>query len=227
MRPVIFLGCGSNLEVPLRIAKLCNIPVEGIIDSDYYGNTEFKNGIKVIGGEHSFDFETARDQFDFFIGQSFSTEEPRTRKKRSGYISLIEKHNLNCASLIHPNSEIYDSVSIGPGCLVGFSAGISHHVNIGAHTQIHSFAMIGHHVTIGQNSCILSHSLISSLTDVGDNVVMMPGSALVRSSLNRRSVGNDAIIHPRVTVARDIDAGEIVSLVGDNTRKVYGKVIRS
>ena len=226
MKPVIFLGTSANLEVPLRICQLCNIPVAGIVDSDYYGNTDTKNGIKIIGGEDTFDFDAARDKFDFFIGQSFSTQDIRSRKKRLQYIELINRHSLNCATLIHPSSEIYDGVKIGTGCLIGFCAGISHHVTIGAHTRIDSFSMIAHDVTIGQNSCMHSHSMISSDCTIGDNVIIMPGAAIIRSGSNHPIVGNDAIIHPRVTVARNVDPSEIVSLAGDNTRKIYGEVIR-
>ena len=227
MRPVIFLGTSTNLEVPLRICQLSNIPVAGIVDSDYYGNTDKKNGVEIIGSEHSFDFDAARDQFDFFIGQSYSTQDQRSRKKRLDYISIINHHNLNCATLIHPGSEIYDGVEIGPGCLIGFCAGISHHVTIGAHSRLDSFSMIGHHVEIGDNCYINSYSMISTNTIIKDNVSIMPGAAILRTGKNRTVVGNDAIIYPRVTVARDVDPGEIVSLAGGNTRRIYGGVIRS
>ena len=227
MRPVIFLGTSTNLEVPLRICQLSNIPVAGIVDSDYYGNTDKKNGVEIIGSEHSFDFDAARDQFDFFVGQSYSTQDQRSRKKRLDYISIINRHNLNCATLIHPGSEIYDGAEIGPGCLIGFCAGISHHVTIGAHSRLDSFSIIGHHVEIGDNCCIHSYSMISSSTTVKDNVVIMPGAAILRTGKNHTVVGNDAIIYPRVTVARDVEPREIVSLAGGNTRRVYGEVIRS
>ena len=48
MKPVIFLGTSTNLEVPIRICQLCNIPVAGIVDSDYYGNTDKKNGVEIM-----------------------------------------------------------------------------------------------------------------------------------------------------------------------------------
>ena len=227
MRPVIFLGTGSNLEVPLRICQLRNIPVAGIVDSDYYGNTDKKNGVEIIGSEHSFDFDTARDQFDFFVGQSSSTQDQRSRKKRLDYISIINHHNLNCATLIHPTSEIYNNVEIGPGCLIGFCTGISHHVTIGAHSRLDSFSMIAHHVEIGDNCCINPYSFISANTIVKNNVVIMPGAAIIRTGKNHTVIGNDAIIHPKVTVAREVEPGEIISLVGSNTRRIYGEVIRS
>ena len=227
MRPVIFLGTNTNLDVPLRICHLRNIPVAGIVDSDYYGNTDKKNGVEIIGSEQSFDFDTARDQFDFFIGQSSSTQDQRSRKKRLDYISIINHHNLNCATLIHPVSEIYNNVEIGPGCLIGFCAGISHHVTIGAHSRIDSFSIISHNVEIGDNSYIHSASIIMTNTIVKNNVMIMPGAAILRTGKNHTVVGNDAVIHPKVTVARDVEPGEIVSLAGGNTRRIYGEVIRS
>ena len=226
MKPVIFLGTSANLEVPIRICQLCNIPVAGIIDSDYYGNTDKKNGVEIIGSEETFDFDAVRDKFDFFIGQSSSTQDIRSRKKRLQYIEIVNRHLLNCATLIHPGSEIYDGVEIGPGCLIGFCAGISHHVTIGAHSRLDSFSMIGHHVEIGDNCTIHSYSMISSHTTVKDNVVTMPGAVILRTGKNHTVVGNDAIIYPKVTVARDVEPGEIVSLAGGNTRKIYGEIIR-
>jgi carbonic anhydrase/acetyltransferase-like protein (isoleucine patch superfamily) len=227
MRPLIFLGSSTNLEVALRICQLCNITVAGIIDGDYYGNTDVKNGIKVIGNENTFDFDSARDQYDFFIGQSYSIQDPRSRKKRLHYIELIDRYSLNCAKLVHPSSEIYDDTELGPGCLVGFCAGIGAHATIGAHSRIDSFAMVGHHASIGKNCSIQSRALISSYCNMGDNVTIMIGATLIRTSSNGPEVGDDAIVHPTVSVARNVDPNEIVSIVGGNTRKIYGNVIKS
>jgi UDP-3-O-[3-hydroxymyristoyl] glucosamine N-acyltransferase len=68
--------------------------------------------------------------------------------------------------------------------------------------------------------------MISSHTTVKDNVVTMPGAVILRTGKNHTVVGNDAIIYPKVTVARDVDPGEIVSLAGTNTRRIYGEIIR-
>ena len=80
------------------------MPVAGIVDSDFYGNSEIRNGLPVIGGEDTFDFEAARDQYDFFIGTPWSSLDPRSKPKRLAYIDLIDRYQLNCATLIHPNS---------------------------------------------------------------------------------------------------------------------------
>jgi UDP-3-O-[3-hydroxymyristoyl] glucosamine N-acyltransferase len=68
--------------------------------------------------------------------------------------------------------------------------------------------------------------MISSHTTVKDNVVIMPGAAILRTGKNHTVVGNDAIIYPKVTVARDVEPGEIISLAGGNTRRIYKNIIR-
>lgn len=226
MRPVIFLGASTNLDVPLRIARLSGLEVAGIVDSDYYGNTQEIMNLPVLGSEHQFDWDQARTRYSFFIAQSFSTTSARNMTKRLAYIDLIKQHDLKCANLIHPHSEIYDSVELGQGCFVGYCSGISHKVAIGDHSQMHSFSIYGHDTNIGQNCCFNSYVMISAHITVGNNVIAMPGSAVVRTK-GDTTIGDHAIIHPKVTVARSVDPYEIVSLAGDNTRRIYGEVIRT
>ena len=40
-------------------------------------------------------------------------------------------------------------------------------------------------------------------------------------------IGNNAELQFRLTVARDVEPDEIVSLAGGNNRRIYGEVIRS
>lgn len=225
MKPIVFLGSSANLEVPLRIASLCNRTVIGIVDSDYYGNQEHIDQIPIIAGEHDFDWSRAKDQYDFFIAQSFSTFNGRNMAKRLRYINLVNQYELSCATLIHPHSEIYSRVEVGQGSLIGFCTGISHQVKIGNHCQLHSFSMFGHNIDIGENCCFNSHTMIGSHVSIGNHVVAMPGSSVLLLQ-NRIHIGDHAIIHPKVTVARSVDPHEIVSLAGNNTKRIYGEVIR-
>ena len=227
MRPIILLGTSNYLEVILRICKLNNFTVAGIVDSDFYGNLDQQNNIPIIGSELSFDFKSARQDHDFFIAQSMYTSDPRSREKRHKYIKLIEANDLSCASLIHPRAEIFDTAEISPGCMISFFAGISGHVRIGAHSQIHSYSMIGHDATIGQNVCFHPDTMCASAAVIDDDVVVMPGSAIIKTGKENRHIGKGAIIHPRVTVARDVDTYEIISLAGNNTRRIYGAVVRT
>lgn len=231
-KPIVFLGTSTNLEIFIRVCTLRNIPVAGIVDSDYYRNTDTKNGLPVIGSEDSFDFEAARDQYDFFVGMSWSSLDLRSKSKRLAYIDLIDQHKLNCATLIHPASEVYDEAEIGPGCYIGFNAGVAHYTKIGAHSRIHNSTTVAHHTTIGKNCILHEFVKICSRVTLGDNVLIHPDTAIVGYGKfnNERgpNIGSNAELHPRITVTRDVEPGEIVSLAGgNNTRRIYGEVVRS
>lgn len=226
-KPLIFLGTGDrNLEIPLSICNLRGIPVEGVVDSDYFGNTDHSCGVPIIGSEKDFDFDAVRNTHQFFVGQSAYVKDPRTTAKRLAYIDMIEQLQLTCATLIHPVTEILSDVVIEPGCLIGFCTGIGWSVRIGKHSQLHAFSMLAHHTTIGQNSILSPHTSCMPYTAIGNNVTIGPGAGIIRTG-NGTVIGDNAIIHPRVTVARDIEPYEIVSLAGDNTRRIYGEVVRS
>lgn len=228
LKPLIFLGTGDrNLEIPMSICNLRGIHVEGIVDSDYFGNTEHMYGIPIIGSETNFDFDAVRDTHVFFVGQSAYIKDQRTVDKRLHYIDLIEKLNLHCATLIHPVTEILNDVIIEPGCLIGFCTGIGWTVRIGKHSQLHAFSMVAHHTTIGHNTILSPHTSCMPYTVIGNNVTIGPGAGIVRTGRGSTVIGNNAVIHPRVTVARDVDPHEIVSLAGNNTRRIYGEVVRS
>jgi acetyltransferase-like isoleucine patch superfamily enzyme len=224
-KPIVFLGTSTNLEIFIRVCTLRGMTVAGIVDSDFYGNSEIRNGLPVIGGEDTFDFEAARVQYDFFIGTPWSSLDPRSKPKRLAYIDLIDRYQLNCATLIHPNSEVFDEAEIGPGCYIGFNAGVAHYTKIGAHTRIHNSTIVAHHTTIGKNVKICSRATL------GDNVLIQPDTAVVGYGKfnNERGpiIGNNAELQFRLTVARDVEPGEIVSLAGGNNRRIYGEVIRS
>jgi acetyltransferase-like isoleucine patch superfamily enzyme len=230
-KPIVFLGTSPNLEIFVRVCTLRGIPIAGIVDSDYYGNTDTKNGFPILGGEDSFDFETARDHYDFFVGMSWSSLDPRSKSKRLAYIDLIDSYQLNCATLIHPNSEVYDEAEIGPGCYIGFNSGVAHYAKIGAHCRLHNSTLVAHHTTIGKNCILHEFVKICSKTTVGNNVLIHPDTAVVGYGKfnNERgpSIGDNAELHPRITVTRDVEPGEIVSLAGGNNRRIYGEVIRS
>ena len=199
----------------------------GIIDSDYFGNTDHMHGIKIIGSEDSFDFDAESKNYDFFVGASGYIRDPRSFKKRMRYVELVEEKKLNCATLIHPSSEILSDTVIEPGCLIGFCVGISYKVHIGKHSQLHPFSSVSHDVNIGQNCVLGPYSFSMPYVTFGNHVTMGGGAAILRSGKKTTLIGDYAEIHPRVTVARDVEPGELVSLAGNNTRRIYGEVLRS
>ena len=230
-KPIVFLGTSTNLEIFIRVCTLRGMPVAGIVDSDFYGNAETKNGLPVIGSEDTFDFESARGQYDFFVGMNWSSLDPRSKTKRLAYIDLIDRYQLDCATLIHPNSEVYDEAEIGPGCYIGFNAGVAHYTKIGAHSRIHNSAIVAHHTTVGKNCILHEYVKICSKSIIGDNVLIHPDTTILGygkfNSERGPNIGSNAELHPRITVTRDVEPNEIVSLVGGNNRRIYGEVVKS
>jgi len=200
-KPIVFLGTSTNLEIFIRVCTLRGMPVAGIVDSDFYGNAETKNGLPVIGSEDTFDFD------------------------------LIDRYQLDCATLIHPNSEVYDEAEIGPGCYIGFNAGVAHYTKIGAHSRIHNSAIVAHHTTVGKNCILHEYVKICSKSIIGDNVLIHPDTTILGygkfNSERGPNIGSNAELHPRITVTRDVEPNEIVSLVGGNNRRIYGEVVKS
>ena len=62
-KPLIFLGSSNQITIQLvDVCESLNITIAGIIDSDYFGNTDSLDGIPYIGSELDFDFDLVTDQ---------------------------------------------------------------------------------------------------------------------------------------------------------------------
>jgi len=224
MRPLIFLGSSASIDSFVQVARLTDRQIAGIVDDNFFGNTNEICRIPVIGSEQSWDFENTCNHFDYFIGSSMVPINVIDRKKRLKMIGIVKQYNLNLATLIHPLSYIYPEVTIGAGSYVGYCVSINNRVAIGKHCQIHAYVGISHDCEIGSNTCIAHQAMIAGLNQIGNNVHIGMGAAVCKNNV---VVGNDAVIHPRITVMRDIEENEIVHLGGTNTRRIYGEVIRS
>lgn len=225
MRPLIFLGSSSNLDLFVRVAELTNRKIAGIIDDNFFNNTDAVCGIPVIGSEESWDFGGTVDQFDYFLGSSMIPLNHLDRLKRIKMIDIGNRYHLNFATLINPQSEVYPGAVILPGSYVGYCASISNRVTIGQHCQIHSYAGIAHDCQVGDNTSINQQAMVASYTTIGSHVHIGMGAALCKSS--GITVGDHAVIHPRITVMRDVEHNETVHLAGDNTRRIFKEVVRS
>lgn len=223
-KPLIYLGSTSNLGIFNYVCRQNNIPIHGIIDDDYWGNTEELHGIAVVGGQLTFDFDSARDQYNFFIAASVVPTVPRDTKKRLDFIELVSQHNLNCQTLIDKESRVYEGSVLEPGCFIGYQAVVSSHATVKSHSQITSYAALGHHSVLGQNSVLERRVLITGDVEIGNNVHIGAGVICVNHA--GITIGNNSIIQPGIILMRDVEPNEIVSIGGKNTRRIYKNVIR-
>jgi acetyltransferase-like isoleucine patch superfamily enzyme len=222
-KPLIFLGSNSNLALFAETAEQMGISVKGVIDDNYFGNTDSICYIPFIGSEKTFNFEKERDSYVFFVSPSVVPLNLNDRNKRQKMIKIVDDYNLELISLINKFSQISKSAILHPGCYVGFGAGVGYKSTLMPHSQVHSHSALSHDCILGKNSVVERRAYVIGGAIVGENVHIGFDSVIAKANI----VGNNSVVHPRVTVFRDVEENEIVSLAGGNTRRIYGDVVKT
>lgn len=224
-RPLVFLGTNSNMYKYIEICSLNNIEVAGIIDSDYYGNTEEFCGIKVIAPDTIFDdptgLEEYRNQYNFFCAVNWTPmQDPvsiRNKSKRDMYLDLISEKKLSCISIVAPMSFVAPSVTIGNGCFIDNMVHIESGVTIGNYVNVYAKTHIGHHATIGDNTVLQRMCVAPSESFVEKDVYFGP---MVKALKDGARFGTNTFIHEGVYIRRGTVPGEVVTLQGEGLKRV-------
>lgn len=224
-RPVIFLGTNSAIAIYLETCQENGMSVHGIIDQDYFGNTETICGIPVIDSETAFDdpaqAEYYRNNFDFFCATNWMPmSDPvtqRNRQKRDRLLALINQHQLNCVNIIDQRAKISPSAQIGHGCYIAEFAVIEPNVTIGNFVNIWSHCIVGHNSTVGHNTVIQRKCNIISDVCIEENVYLSMSVCLYKSY---STVKKNTFVHECVYLKRSTISNEIIGLAGTNPRRV-------
>jgi UDP-3-O-[3-hydroxymyristoyl] glucosamine N-acyltransferase len=182
-KPLIFVGSRSVILEMAHTADLNNIEILGILDSQYYGNTEEIQGIPVIGSElWLLDKDNSQAKkwlkdCDFLPvnWHNGSTEkENNLGLLRQQRINILKESNANLINLIHPDTSIpkktkYSSFSIGIGNYIHPGVYISsNNVQIGNYCIISSTSSIHHDVTIHDN-VLVGPNVHLDICEIGTN----------------------------------------------------------
>lgn len=219
-KPIIFLGSAQQITELAEVCALTGQKIAGIVDSDYYGNTVDQRGIPYIGSDLDFDFSSAANDHDFFVGSSPVFGMPRTIQRRRYFVDLVDRLNLPCANIIDPHCRISPKAKLGKGIFIGYSCMISYDIVIHDHCLMHSFTGLGHGCVIGKNTTLQRAVSVGSYVTFGENVIALIGSKFLR--FPSMSIGNNAIIHPGMAVMRDVADNEVVKI---STKKVYSGLV--
>lgn len=166
-KPLIFLGSNSAMAKQFDICDLMGIEIAGIIDTDYYGNTEELYGVKVID---SFDnLDSYKQDHNFFVASNWIPVQEqvhvRNIEKREMIKTLVKKKELSVISLVHPDASISPRSSIGRNCYIDAGVVIEPHCQIGDYNMFYALAFIGHNMIIGNNcviqrQCMIAHDCV-------------------------------------------------------------------
>lgn len=245
LRPLIFVGSRVNmLQLAIPAAKLGR-EILGILDYQYYNNTDNVDGIPIIGDERwllDSNNQQAQDWLrtcDFFVA-TLSTGEQLDKNNESNRevlryqrINLLDQINASVANLIDPDSNlsknlnnIYGRIKLGKGILVSDSADVTmYNVEIGDYATIQSQVFVGHHVQIGRNVSIAPMVKLFSC-NIGSNSTIGMYSYTRCSALSRKdyyNIGSWSTVWSESCINRDVPDNSILTNCGRVLKK-YRKI---
>ena len=211
-----------------KIIDLCtinNIKIAGVVDGDYWGNTEKLSGIPVIDTESSFTdpqkLQHYRDCYNFFCATNWSPENDsvtvRNKNKRERLIDLIDQYQLNCISLVDPMARVSFSAKIGKGVYIDAFVLVETFAEIQDHASVYAFTGVGHHTIIMRNCVVQRHCSIAGECVFEPNTYL--GTA-VKALKTGAVFGPNTFIHEAVYIRRGTVANEVVKMDGDNMSRV-------
>jgi len=224
-RPVIFLGSNSAIQIYSETCEENNILVHGIIDQDYYGNTDNLWGIPVIDAESAFaDPDRAdyyRNNFDFFCATNWMPlDDPgtqRNKQKRTKLLDLIDQHQLTCINIIDCRAKVSPSAKIGHGCYIAEFVVIEPNVVIDNFVNIWSHCIIGHDSKVGRNTVVQRRCSIISHVNLEQNVYLSMSVCVFKSNT---TVAVNTFVQECVYLKRNTIPNEIIGLHSDNPRRI-------
>jgi acetyltransferase-like isoleucine patch superfamily enzyme len=229
-KPLIFIGSSVAMEVFSTSCENLGIEIHGIMDNDYWGNSESYYGIPVIDTEESLKDEEKlkyyQNNFNFFCACTWiptpDENAVRNRAKRNNFIKLIEDYNLNCISIVDSCAKIFKSTKIGRGCFIDGYINILPRVTIGDYTSIYTFSHVGHDTVIGKNCAIQRYCAVPSYSVMEDNVFFGSGTKALK---DRTIYKQGTFVHEGIYLRRSTLENEVVSMYGTNTKRVVSQYV--
>jgi sugar O-acyltransferase (sialic acid O-acetyltransferase NeuD family) len=103
---------------------------------------------------------------------------------RARLVAILKTQGFAFATLIHPQSVIAESATIGTGTMIGPFAVLAPHVKVDEHVLVNSHVGVGHHATVGAYSTLCpgvrvsGHCVVGKGVFLGSNAVILPGMAI-------------------------------------------------
>jgi UDP-3-O-[3-hydroxymyristoyl] glucosamine N-acyltransferase len=224
-KKLIFLGHNTNIHRYIEIAQFNDIEIVGIIDENYFGNTDFLDGLPIIGTEKN--IKHIQDIYPgcvYFIatpntiGSTISQQQINTKRLRM--IHIAQAHELELINLIHPSSAINKTVKFGKGILIDALCRLQHAVTLHDHVSIKEQSCLAHHSVIGWNTAILHQVYVGSNVMVGKNCYIGT-KCMIMGTDHDLSIGDDCRTHPGVIVMRDMIQGQIAKIATSNGTGIH------
>lgn len=202
------------------VAEANGYKIEGILDFQYYGNTDRISNIPVIGNDLWLldkDNDQAQEWLkdcDFFIANCFggSKADIRNQTLRTRRIQMLERLGIDSPNLIHPSNNLAGLTSkytngtlrIGKGNF--FDEGVILHqdnVTIGNYCSLTWGVKVSHDTIIG-NNVTFAPNCFYQFCDIGDNTFLGYDSEVSPFANKRISIGNNVVVWAKSSVSVDV-----------------------
>lgn len=228
-RPVMFLGSNSVMYKFTELCELLGIEVAGIMDSDYFGNTESICEVKVVDTEISLSdpvkLAKLKQQYNFFCATNWSPVDnaitQRDCDKRNRLLELIDLYELPTVSLVDPSSRVSKHATIGRGVFIDGQSIVESHCQVKDFSSLHWNVGLGHHTHIGRNTVLHARCSTTANVHIGNDVFMGNHSRVLAAA----TVADNTWVQTGLWLMRSTVPGEVVGLAGKDLRRVYQQVI--
>ena len=109
-------------------------------------------------------------------------------------------------NLIHPETSLHRSVTLGEGVMIGRNAAIAPMVTIGNNALVRGNTVLGHDVVLGDNTEVCAFSIVGGNTKVG-NGTFIGLQCCLREGI---TIGEKSIIGMGSVVTKDVPDGVVV-----------------
>jgi carbonic anhydrase/acetyltransferase-like protein (isoleucine patch superfamily) len=225
-KPLILLGSNSVLYKQIEVCEDNGIEIAGIIDSDYFGNTERLCDLPIIDTEKSFNdpvkLNFYKQNFNFFCATNWVPfKDPvsiRNKEKRKNLIDMIDLLELDCINLIDKFARVSKYAKLGKGCFIDGNAMIEPGCIIHDFVNIYANCEVGDNANIGRNSVMQRGAGVGGGVTLENEVYF---SAEVHAPKNNITFSQGTFIHEFVYIRRGTVPNEIVEQFSANQKRVY------
>src|SRR5262245_1298590 len=130
-----------------------------------------------------------------------------TTTQRERYVAQVAALGVQFGRLVHPRATLAPSVRIGAGAVIQAGAIVGAYTTLGDHVMINRGALIGHHSSLEDYVTVQPGANIGGATRIGARAYIALGAQV----LDRRVVGDGALVGAGSLVTRDVDANSQVT----------------
>lgn len=121
-------------------------------------------------------------------------------------------YQMDAARLIHPRTEISNTVSVSDGVIVCAGCILTVNIKLAQHVHINLDCTIGHDVEVGEFSTLSPGVHVSGNVQIGSDVFIGTGANIINGTRDKPlMIGSGVIIGAGAVVNRDVPANTMVA----------------